>query len=65
MFGSDVFQAGRPHSSSTKYNLTCPRVESLQEFNNATHRLSDQHREVEVDDHEQVIREEDKDFQRC
>ena len=55
MLSSDILQPSGSHSPSTKYNLTCPRVERLQQLDDPRDAVSRQR--LEVDDDLQVIRQ--------
>lgn len=58
----DVLEPRRAHGAGPKNNLARPRVERLEELDDATHRLSREH--IEVDDDLQVVRQDYKHLER-
>ena len=61
MLSSDILQPSGSHSPSTKYNLTRPRVERLEQLDHTRHAV--RRERLQVDDDLEVVREQDEDLE--
>ena len=58
MFRCDILQTRRAHRTGTQHHLARPRVKSLQELDDATHRV--RRERGQVHNYPEVVRKEDE-----